>query len=202
MLTLIGASGHAKVIVEIAELLSIPIAGLLDKDPSIPSLLEYTVHLYSGEPLDETNDYIISIGNNKTRKEVALSQTHLSYATLLHPQTKISKRANIGIGTVAMAGSTVNCDSVTGQHSILNTNCSIDHECHISDFVHISPNASLAGNVTVGEGTHVGIGACIIQGVTIGKWCTIGAGAVIIHDVPDGATVVGNPGRIIKYADF
>lgn len=62
----------------------------------------------------------------------------------------------------------------------------------------ISPNAALAGNVTIGEGTHVGMGASIIQGIKIGKWCTIGAGAVIIQDIPDGATVVGNPGKIIK----
>ncbi|HZW78021.1 MAG TPA: acetyltransferase, partial [Flavobacteriaceae bacterium] len=41
-------------------------------------------------------------------------------------------------------------------------------------------------------------GASIIPGVNIGKWCTIGAGAVILHDVPDGATVVGNPGRKLK----
>ncbi len=199
MLTLIGASGHAKVIIEIAELLSIPIAGLLDKDQSISSLLEYAVHPYSDEPSwNRVGDYVISIGNNKARKEFALFQPHLSYVTLLHPQTKISRRADIGIGTVAMAGATVNCDSVIGQHAILNTNCSVDHDCHISDYVHISPNASLAGNVTIGEGTHVGIGACIIQGVTIGKWCTIGAGAVIIRDVPDGVTVVGNPGRIIR----
>lgn len=58
-----------------------------------------------------------------------------------------------------------------------------------------SPNAALAGDVKVGEGTHIGIGAQVIQGITIGKWCTIGAGAVIIKDVPDGVTVVGNPGR-------
>lgn len=201
MLTLIGASGHAKVIVEIAELLSIPIGGLLDKDSSISSLLDYPVLPFLEERLNDTNNYIISIGSNKTRKEIALSQPHLTYATLLHPQTNISRRAKIGTGTVGMAGATVNCESVIGQHVILNTNCSIDHECDIADFVHISPNASLAGNVTVGEGTHVGIGACIIQGITIGKWCTIGAGSVIIADVPDGATVVGSPGKIIKYSE-
>ena len=36
-------------------------------------------------------------------------------------------------------------------------------------------------------------------GIKIGKWCTIGAGAVIIKDIPDGATAVGNPGRIISF---
>ncbi len=196
MLTLIGASGHAKVIVEIAELLSIPIVGLVDKDDSISSLLDYKVQPYSYD-LQDGGHYIISVGNNNSRKEIALSQPTLSFVSLLHPSATISKRAQIGVGSVAMAGVSVNSDCVIGQHVILNTNCSVDHECHIGDYVHISPNASLAGNVIVGEGTHIGIGACVIQSVTIGKWCTIGAGAVIIRDVPDGSTVVGNPGRII-----
>jgi len=65
--------------------------------------------------------------------------------------------------------------------------------------VHISPNASLAGDVYIGEGTHIGIGAVIIQGLKVGKWVTIGAGAVVINDIPDFAVVVGNPGKIKKY---
>jgi acetyltransferase EpsM len=68
----------------------------------------------------------------------------------------------------------------------------------VEDFVHISPNAALAGNVKVGEGTQIGIGACVMQNIRIGKWAIIGAGAVIIRDVPDYAVVVGNPGRVIK----
>jgi acetyltransferase EpsM len=68
----------------------------------------------------------------------------------------------------------------------------------VEDFVHISPNAALAGNVHVGEGTQIGIGATVMQNIRIGKWVMVGAGAVIIRDVPDYAVVVGNPGRIIK----
>jgi len=60
----------------------------------------------------------------------------------------------------------------------------------------------LAGHVEVGEGSHIGIGVSIIQGIKIGKWCTIGAGAVIIKDVTDGATIVGNPRKIIKIKDI
>ena len=63
---------------------------------------------------------------------------------------------------------------------------------------HISPNAALAGNVSVGEGTQIGIGAAVIQGIKIGKWVTVGAGAVIIKDIPDYAVVVGNPARILS----
>ena len=50
----------------------------------------------------------------------------------------------------------------------------------------------------VGEGTHIGAAAVVIQQVKIGRWSTIGAGAVVLRDVPDYATVVGNPGRVIK----
>ncbi len=97
-----------------------------------------------------------------------------------------------------MAGVSVNVHTKIGNHCIINTNASIDHDCVLEDFVHVSPNAALAGDVRVGEGTHIGIRACVIQGLRIGKWCVVGAGAVIIRDVPDHATVVGNPGRVVK----
>jgi acetyltransferase-like isoleucine patch superfamily enzyme len=51
----------------------------------------------------------------------------------------------------------------------------------------------------VGEGTHIGAGAVVIPSIRIGKWCTIGAGTVVIRDIPDYATAVGNPARIIKF---
>ena len=96
-----------------------------------------------------------------------------------------------------MPGVVINARATIGKQVILNTGCSIDHDCFLEDFVHISPGVALAGNVRVGEGTHIGIGAVVIPGVKIGKWCTIGAGTVVLKDVPDGAMVVGNPGRMI-----
>ncbi len=92
----------------------------------------------------------------------------------------------------------VNAEVKIGKHCIVNTASVIEHECVIEDFVHISPNATLAGNITVKEGAHIGIGANIIQGVNIGKYAVIGAGAVVISDVPDYAVVVGNPAKLIK----
>lgn len=199
MLYLIGANRHAKVILELAELLSFPIGGLIEKNPAIKELLGYPVS--TSEPIpDKDNSFIISIGSNKIRKKLALN-LDVNFATLIHPKSSISKRSSIGVGTVVMAGVVVNSSSKIGKHAILNTNCSVDHDCLIEDYVHISPNAALAGGVQVGEGSHIGIGASVIQGIKIGKWCTIGAGAVIIRDVPDYATVVGNPGRVIKQSN-
>ena len=97
-----------------------------------------------------------------------------------------------------MPGVTINSSTIIGAHCIINTNSSVDHDCVLEHYVHISPNATLCGSVFVGEGTHIGAGSVLIPGVKIGKWCTIGAGSVIIKDVPDYSTVVGNPGKIIK----
>ena len=199
MVYLIGASGHAKVIIEILEAQEIKVGGLVDDNPLLHSLLDYTVKQeLSAFPIDSEDEFIISIGNNSTRKKIVSNNQYL-YTNAIHPKSTISKRASIEKGTVIMAGVIINSEVKIGSHAIINTNASIDHDCILDDFVHISPNAALAGNVTVGEGTHIGIGACVIQGINIGKWCTIGAGAVIINHIPDGATVVGNPGRIIKH---
>jgi len=199
MIFLWGASGHAKVVIEIIETTSGNIGGLCDQDETIRSLLGYPVNPHLPESFDTNKDQLlISIGNNLIRKKIAEANPYL-YAKAIHPSATISPRAVIDTGTVVMAGVSVNSETQIGQHAILNTNCSIDHDCILQNYVHISPQAALAGNVKVGEGTHIGIGACIIQGITIGKWATIGAGAVIIKDIPDYAVVVGNPGKIIKY---
>jgi len=198
MVYLIGASGHAKVIIEILEDHKIEIGGLHDSNPEIKSLLGYEVFEEFPTSFNPNKDkIIISVGNNAVRKKLASSNIY-KFISVCHINTSISNRSTIGEGTVIMAGVSINSSCEIGNHVIINTNASIDHDCILKDYVHISPNVALAGNVKIGEGAHIGIGACIIQGTKIGKWCTIGAGAVIINDVPDGATIVGNPGRIIK----
>ncbi|WP_295676747.1 acetyltransferase [uncultured Mucilaginibacter sp.] len=201
MIYLYGAGGHAKVVIEILERQKKEIAGLLDENTEIRSLLGYPV--FQVIPAHgSTTDFkmIICIGKNEIRKKCA-EEFKVNYQQAIHPSAILSPRASIGDGTVVMASVTVNCDAVVGRHVILNTNCTIDHDCIVNDFVHISPNAALGGKVQVSEGAHIGIGACVIQGIKIGKWATVGAGAVIIDDVPDYAVVVGNPGKIIKYSD-
>ena len=74
----------------------------------------------------------------------------------------------------------------------------MEHDCRVGAFCHISPGAVLCGAVEVEENAHVGAGAVVVQGVRIERGAIEGAGAVILRDVPDGCTVVGNPGRILE----
>ncbi len=193
-----GASGHAKVIADILSSNGIETFGIWDDDETKQTFLgRILLGNFQAFVAQNSDKYILAIGNNSTRKKLAEKLRETTLAAV-HYASVLSNSAKIGVGTAVMANASINADTVIGKHAIINTNASIDHDCTIGDYTHISPNAALAGGVTVGEGTQVGIGACIIQGVQIGKWCMIGAGAVIIRDIPDGCTVVGNPCRIIK----
>lgn len=196
---LYGASGHAKVIIGILEKNGVTVHGLFDDNPDIKNLLNYPV---MGSPdlhkiIEE--EVIVTIGINVTRRTI-VNEHRLNYGKAIHQNAEISTRSTIGEGSVVIGNAIINTGTEIGKHCIINSSASVDHDCVIEDFVHISPNATLCGEVTVQEGTHVGAGAIIIPGVTVGKWAVIGAGSVIIRDVPDFATVVGNPGRVIKVA--
>lgn len=196
---ILGANGHAKVIVDILTENEEQVTGIWDDNSAIKTLSGLTIDgsISDFEQL-KTDLFIIAIGNNLIRKKIA-QKLISTQELLIHPSSAIAKSVLLGVGTVTMANSSINSGTEIGEYVIINTNASIDHDCKIADFVHISPQVGLAGNVEVGEGTHIGIGASVIQGIKIGKWATIGAGAVIIKDIPDYAVVVGNPGRIIKY---
>ncbi len=193
-MNLYGASGHAKVIIDILKRSKIEISKIYDDDINIKNILGFDVTSF--KRLDKNDSFIISIGNNKIRKSIS-RKLNAGYGQAIHPSSIIDPTVTIQDGTVVMAGTVINSSVEIGKHCIINTSASIDHDCVIDDFVHISPKAILCGGVKAGEGTHIGAGAVVIPGVIVGKWCTIGAGAVIIKDVPDGVTVVGNPGRIV-----
>ncbi len=194
---LYGASGHGKVIRDICLSDNHMISLFFDDNPNLVEFENIPVSKYNPE-LFSTYELIISIGNNKIRKKISEFIVH-KFGIGVHKSVLFGTGVAIDEGTVAMQGAIIQANSKIGKHCIVNTGASIDHDCVLDAFVHISPHTTLCGNVRVGEGTHVGAAAVVIPGVKIGKWCTIGAGAVIINDVPDYAVVVGNPGRIIKY---
>jgi sugar O-acyltransferase (sialic acid O-acetyltransferase NeuD family) len=194
---LYGASGHAKVIIEILEKSGILVDGLFDDNPNISDLNGYICSLFN---LNKTidNQLIISIGDNRTRRIIANKIGAVKYGKAIDTSSSISLRSTIGEGTVIMPGAIINSGTIIGDHAIINTNASVDHDCILGNFVHVSPGCSISGNVNIGEGTHIGTGASVIPGIRIGAWCIVGAGCVIIKDIPDFSVVVGNPGKIIK----
>lgn len=190
---LYGASGHAKVIIDILEVNQIKVEGLIDDNPEVNELLGYPVfhHKKDFSPL------IISIGNNGIRKKIA-ENIFAEFGTAIHPSAIVSPKATVDVGNVVMQGAVIQSCVKIGKHCIINTGASVDHECVIGDYVHISPHATLCGNVHIGEGSWIAAGTIVLPGVKIGKWSVIGAGSVVAKDIPDGVLAVGNRCKILK----
>ena len=197
---LYGASGHAKVVLDIIKSNNDFVSGIFDDDTDKNKFQEVKyLGLYEGNDQISINDEVlISIGNNQIRKSIAKTIKHRFFTTF-HKECILSTTCKIGLGTVVMPYAVVNANAIIGNHCIINTAAIIEHDCILEDFVHIAPNSTLTGNVNVGEGSLIGVGSVVIPGINIGKWCLIGAGSVITEDVPDYAVVVGNPGKVIKF---
>lgn len=199
-LHVIGAGGHAKVVVALAEALGWTIAGIFDDRPGpLPSVLGHDV-VGSTRDMPDTPETlaVIAIGGNSVRSKLAQQFQDVTWARLIHPSAWVAPSSEILPGAVVMAGVIVQPDVMVGSHTIINTAASIDHDCQIGDFVHIAPGSHLAGNVTVNQGAFLGVGTCCIPGVTVGSWATVGAGSVVLKDLPDQVTAIGVPARIIE----
>ena len=195
---IIGAGGHAKVIADIVIKRGDNLLGFLDDFKTDKIFGDYDV-LGKIENISEFENkakFIIAIGNNETRKQLAQKYL-LDWYTAIHPSAQIGINCEIGEGTCIMANAVINSDSKVGEHCIVNTAAVIDHENKISDFVHISPRATLCGNVFVGECTHVGAGVVVKNNVSICDNVTVGISAAVIRDITDSGKYIGVPAKKI-----
>jgi sugar O-acyltransferase (sialic acid O-acetyltransferase NeuD family) len=205
-LILIGYSGHAYVCLDIALNIGYSIVGYCEaeKKQQNPYNLDYLGEDFSRSSLVllEKYDFFFGIGNNISRNRATddiLDGIKKNPISLIHSSAIISPKAKCSSnGILIMPNVSINSLAKIGKGVIINTGAIVEHECIIDDFAHIAPGAALAGNVKVGKRSFVGANAVIKQGIFIGDDVTIGAGTVVLRDVPNGATVIGNPGRIIK----
>ncbi|TCK93133.1 sugar O-acyltransferase (sialic acid O-acetyltransferase NeuD family) [Natranaerovirga hydrolytica] len=201
-LIIIGASGHGKVVADIAiKMNKWQSIAFLDDDESIKTSMGLEVIGKTADAFtykDEA-DFFVAIGNNATREKVQekFMDEGISVVKLIHPSATIGTDVEIGIGTTVMAGVAINSSTRIGKGCIINTSSSLDHDNVIEDYVHISPGANLAGMVKVGKGSWVGIGSVISNNVNIYSRCKVGAGAVVVKDITEPGTYVGVPVRKI-----
>ncbi|BCK18635.1 acetyltransferase [Vibrio cholerae] len=200
---ILGASGHGKVIAEMAELNGYSdIHFYDDRWPSLGRVELWQVSGNSETLLKQARNYanvVVAIGNNATRLEKynQLVASGASCLPLVHPSAIVSRYANVENGTVVMAGAVINPFSRIGQACIINTAATVDHDCVIEDGVHLSPGVHLAGGVEVAQASWLGIGCQIKQLIKIGSNAVVAAGATVINDVLANQMVVGVPAKPI-----
>ena len=190
-IAILGAGGHGKVVGEIALLNEFnEIDFYDDKTPVSDNNFPFKILGTSRELRKNLGNYdafFIAIGDNKKRSEktIWLDDFKSKSINLIHPKSTLTKFITLGSGICVMAGAVINSGTVIGDGSIINTSASIDHDCHIKDFVHISPNCSLSGNIKVGNFTHIGTGSSIHPGIQIGYEVKVAVGSKIYKNIPD-----------------
>lgn len=201
-----GAGGHAKVVIDAIEREGRYAIGLIvDADP-MRAGSAVLGHLVSPEAdgyaaISRGIRYaIVAIGANAARTRIAglALEAGLTLVSVIHPAAIVAPTAEIGAGTLILAGCVVNADARIGRNVIVNTGAVIEHDCVVGEGVHVAPNTTLCGGVRIGNECLIGAGTTVVAGRSVGAGTVIGAGATVLTDIPAGVKAVGSPCRVLE----
>ncbi len=190
-----GASGHGKVIADIAKRNGYK--DIIFIDDGNNKYINFDIFCYE---LKDVLNVVLAIGDNKTRLKIfeKVEKAGFKVITLIDPSAIIAPSVEIEIGSVIMPGVIINAGACIEEGVIINSGAVVEHETKVGAYSHISPNVSLAGGVKIGNFTHIGIGSSVIQNIIIGDNVIVGAGSVVIKNIRDDMVVVGNPANSIR----
>jgi sugar O-acyltransferase (sialic acid O-acetyltransferase NeuD family) len=201
LIYVIGASGHAKVVLDALLSNQVPLNQIRVRDDA---------------PLLEGRDFLgciirtpgvvttmagqlfhLAIGSCSVRQRLFLELVALGAlpSTVTHPRASVSRFAIVEDGAFVAARAIVAPGARVGHCVIVNHGAVVDHDCAVDVFSHIAPNATLGGGVKVGKCVLIGAGAIVLPGVCVGDGAVIGAGAVVTENVPAGEIHMGVPAR-------
>lgn len=205
-----GASGHAKVVLDIVRCQGLyQFIGFLDDlNPGRHGTEFCGAPILGGKDqlprlLEQKIDILLGFGNCRMRLDLTNHLQSLGFLlpVAIHPHAVIAEDVLIGAGTVVAAGVVLNSGSKIGKSVIINTSASVDHDCIIHDAVHICPGVHIAGHVVVGQATQIGIGASVVDRIHVGSNSMVGAGAVVVKDIPSGVIAYGVPANVKRVID-
>lgn len=200
-LLIIGAGGHAKVVIDVARAAGFePIAAL---DPAAVGEICNGVEVTGSDSLAPeffargTRMAAVAVGDNRLRCRIAerLQAIGFTFPRLVHPSAVVSGSAKIGNGTIVMCNAVVNADASVGDFVIVNSAAIVEHDCVLGRGAHVAPGTRLGGGVRIGCCALMGIGSVARPRSTVGDYAVVGAGSTIISDIPAGCIAMGSPAR-------
>ena len=204
----LGAGGHAKVLIDALQTACADILGVVDPDPITHGTRILGISVLGADDviLDHKPDAIALVNGvgstepSNRRKELyrRFSEAGYLFPSVIHPSAVIGGDVEMADAVQIMAGAVVQPGCRIGANAILNTRASVDHDCNIGAHVHIAPGAVLGGGVTIGDGSHVGAGSIVIQNIHIGENVLVAAGAAVVTNFPDGVRIAGVPARVMS----
>lgn len=207
----IGAGGHAGVLVDALLAGGHAVLGLTDADPArhgqqvcgrpvlgaddaLAAYAQHDVMLVNG---------IGGVGDARSDALRHTVQQHLHdqgwrFTGVQHPAAVVSPFATLASGVQLLAASVVQAGAQVGEACIINTGAIVEHDCQVGAYSHIAPRALLCGGVRIGAQCHVGAGAVVRQGLSLAAGTVVGAGAVVIRSTHSACTLVGVPARSME----
>lgn len=184
------------------------IVGFIDNDPGKKGTTFVGYPVFGGfEILDELledNVYFVNLitGSTKTRYETSrhMAQKGCKFTNFIHPSVDLTM-TTMGVGNYIQEGVIIQAGACIGNNSSIHIGSLVAHETRIGDSVFVAHGCSISGCVQIEDGAFIGTNATVVPRLRIGKWATVGAGAVVISDIPDYATAVGNPARVVKVGE-
>lgn len=201
-LILLGAGGHAKVLLALVREAGWTVRGVCD-----PGLAQAGIATWLGVPVmggDEALDSVRPdecgllhgigqlVGQSLRRTLYErMRERGFRFPAVVHPTAWVAPDVSLAEGVQIMAGAILQPDCLIGENTIINTRAVIDHDCVVGRHVHVAPAATLCGGVCIGDRVFVGSGATLIQGLRVGADAVIGAGTTLRRDLPEGAYHLG-----------
>ncbi|WP_224723459.1 acetyltransferase [Paenibacillus vietnamensis] len=202
-----GAGGHAKAVIDTIEKEGrYLIAGLLDGyQPEGSSFYGYKIlgsEQWLAANAGQIDGCIVAVGDNWLRSRMAEAirsvAPDIPFVSTVHPAASVARGAVLGAGSVVMAGSVVGSDTRLGEHNVLYTLSSVDHDGRTGSFVTLAPHAATGGNVTISDYSVLSIRSAVIHGITVGEHSVIGAGSTVLADIPSHSVAYGTPAKVIR----
>jgi sugar O-acyltransferase (sialic acid O-acetyltransferase NeuD family) len=147
--------------------------------------------------VDKSIKVVVAIGKPQEKEAIVKGLTEKGYrfASVISDSAYVSDHVQIGEGVIICQRAVIQPNAKIGNHVIIHTNCDVEHDNVLEDYVNLAPGVCTGGNVHIGRGAFLGVGANVIPKKRIGNYAIVGAGAVVIRDVPDNTTVVGVPAQ-------
>ena len=204
-LIFIGDGGHARVLIDLARCLGREVFGVSSPTFKPGQSFDGVNVIGNDHSVNKLNPANIELVNavGSTSVGVIREKIYLSwkargfcFASLVHPSAVVAKEVRLGEGCQIMGGVVVQTGSIIGDNCILNTCCSLDHDCNVAAHSHLAPGVIVCGGVSIGERSHIGAGSTLIQGVSLGGDVFVAAGATVVQSSPDRVKLRGTPARI------
>ena len=175
-LILIGAGGHAKVLVDILQVQGLAFDAYVDDDNK-PWIDAAGVQRMSEDELQENvagaqlviGFVGLSCATLQRRLEIMkrYESQGANFPAIIHPGAIVSANATIESGVQIFPGAVVNSHAVVGRGSVINSGAVVEHEVQVGHGCHVAPRTVLLGAARIGECAYIGSGAVVVQNAIV-----------------------------------